>query len=198
MLRDDCLSQSLPPNLEVGSVLKTGSFWRNLKSKEVKRRYANDIYDPPEYGYRILFEGLFGWTEEPYKLSVNISTCTDCICSIYLHHKPCMFKHVGLIDIARLSDKMGMAVVAVYTPTREDPEDDESAIVNPCHFDLTPEGDIDIFYSRLSDISWSGFPAPRVKIPKKPTSEPEATQAKTAQELFELTISLYLNVVAQA
>jgi hypothetical protein len=84
-----------------------------------------------------------------------------------------MFKHVGLIDIEQLSERMGMTVVAVYTPWREDPEDDESSIVNPCHFDLRPEGDIDIFCSLLSDVSWAGFPSQTAQSPKKPTDEAE-------------------------
>jgi hypothetical protein len=195
MLRDDCLAKANPPGLEVGSVLKSGSFWRNLKSSDIKRRYMNDMLDPPEYGFRVLFNCLYGWTGEPYELSVNIRSCTDCICSIHLHPKPCMFKHVGLIDINQLSERIGMKVVAVYTPTHADPEDDESAIVNPCHFDLSPEGDIDIFCSCLQDVSWIGFPTPTAQSPKKPTNEAEITQAKDAQSLFENTISIHLNVL---
>ena len=197
MLRDDCLSQCNPPTLEVGSILKAGTFLRNLKSDDVKRRYSNDALDPPEYGFRVLFNRLYGWTGEPYELSVNISTCTDCICSICLHPKPCMFKHVGLIDIEQLSERMGMTVVAVYTPWREDPEDDESSIVNPCHFDLRPEGDIDIFCSLLSDVSWAGFPSQTAQSPKKPTDEAEKAQAKAAQREFERVFPVHLNIVTK-
>jgi hypothetical protein len=184
----------------VGSVLKAGTFWRNLKSADVKRRYSNDALDPPEYGFRILFNRLYGWAGEPYELSVNICSCTDCICSIYLHPKPCMFKHVGLIDIEQLSERMSMTVVAVYTPCREDPEDDESSIVNPCHFDLRPEGDIDIFCSLLSDVSWAGFPAQTAQTaqsPKKPTDEDEKTKAKAAQVEFERIFPIHLNIVTK-
>jgi hypothetical protein len=195
MLRDDCLAKATPPSLEVGSVLDRGSFWRNLKSSEIKRRYMNDTLNPPEYGFRISFNCLYGWTGEPYELSVNISSCTDCSCSIYLHHKPCMFKHVGLIDISQLSTILGMKVVAVYTPTRADPEDDESAIVNPCHFVLSPEGDIDIFCSFLQDVSWKGFPATAAQSPKKPTIEADIEIAKTAQDLFESAISIQFDVL---
>lgn len=190
------MSQSTPPEIKKGTVLTTGLYWRNLKKDDVKRRYRNDTSDPPKYGYRVSFEGLYGWDSEPYELSVNISSCTNCICSIWLHPAPHTFKHVGLIDIEKLSERMGMKVFAVYTPTLEDPDDDDSAIVNPCHCDLSPEGDIDVFCSLLKGVSWLEFPAHTAQSLKKPTTEDDIKKALSAQSLFENVIGIHFNVMA--
>ncbi len=190
------MSKSTPPEIKKGAVLTTGLYWRNLKKNDVRRRYSNDTSDPPEYGYRVSFERLYGWHAEPYELSVNISSCTTCICSIWLHPAPHIFKHVGLIDIEKLSERMGMKVFAVYTPTPEDPDDDDSAIVNPCHFDLSPEGDIDVFCSLLNGVSWLGFPTHTALSLKKPTTEDDIKKALGAQSLFENAISIHLDVMA--
>ena len=190
-MRDECLSRAVSPSLNEGDIVRSGFFWRNLRDDDVRKRYSKDGR-PLEYGLRIRFNKLYSWYRHPYRLSVNISTCADAQCAVHLHSNPNMFKYVGLLDLGVLVEMLGgFEVVAIYKPERIDPKDDKSDL-NPCHFDLCPDGtfDMDEFVSALGQLEWHGFPPEVRGTANMPANEEQKKAAKQAQAELDALINL--------
>ena len=190
MMRSDCLARVTPPSLREGQSVRTGFFWRNLREDDVKRRFPNDSAIPLEFGYRVKFHKLYGWHKDPYKLSVNIETCTDCQCAVHLHPSPSIFKYVALLDIEVLSEMLDSEIVAVYKPEPIE-KNDEGGDINPCHFNIMPGDDlgIDSFLSSLKRLEWYGFSLD-LEGASYPVSDHAKNEARKAQEKHNALVVL--------
>lgn len=184
MDRELCTKALRHPDCAPETERRDGHFIRNLDREGVKKRYGEDK-DPPEFGYKVRPEK---WTWEKKRewrgLSVNLATCINGqhICSILLHDKPHLFKHVVILDLEALSQEIGIVLVATYAPI-EEPNP------NPCHFNILPD-DVPIGDMMKSLVEYLQFTFPL----KFPRSDADREQALKAKKEYERVFQIVRNV----
>lgn len=169
--RATCISDAVRPSLESGAEVGRGGFLRSLKRKEVRQRYGTES-PPLRWGYKVIPD-KWRWVGG---LSVSIASCTCAECSILMHPKAEMFRHVVAIDLSQLCREIDMRLVAVYDPTLD----------NPCHFNIMPvDESIDDLCVRLKNFLALTFPQ---HLPNSAALEIKADEAvKRYSQVFQVS-----------
>lgn len=178
-----CLQQAKAPNFQHYEPVSVGMYIRNLEPDKLSNRFEKDG-KPPRFGYRVRpNKWRWDWKTEKDGLSVNSKECAGALrCSILFHATPERFQHVVIIDIAALSQALGIPVVAVYDPNPEQ---------NPCHFNLRPVGKtIQELITRLTE--WNERVCAHVK--KLPADAELVVSAERDRDAYERVFKVVVDV----
>jgi hypothetical protein len=166
-----------------------GKYYRNLKSAQVTKMYADDNNDEPAFGYRI---NNVHWKDKEAQrgFSVNCAVCMcEPKCSVLLHEHGDQYTHVGEIDLVELSNRMAQADPPVRIVAMYDPD------THVCHFNLvTPDGGVPSFMVLKDVLEELAYPNPKPK--RLPAGEREILEAKAAVEAYAAVIKIHRSVVS--
>jgi hypothetical protein len=169
-----------PQGVAPGDQAQEGLFVRSLENRHVAKRFGRDT-EPPEFGYRVkASEWTWSAKEELDGLSVDHAECVGTpACALLLHRDNVHLRHVVVIDIAMLSEDLGIPIIAVYDPNPDGAE-------NPCHYYLQPgTGSVEGLVYRLK-ITY-----PVETNPKIPRNQDAIESLRAEREQYERTFRVH-------
>src|SRR5271170_2159277 len=118
MSHEACLRDHQPTELVKGERRAAGNYYRCLESSDMTQVYQTD----PKYGHRLRPAEWTGWDDDG--VSVTDATCARRpACALHFQSRTGRRrKHVVSIDLAALSQEIGIQLAAVFDPVEETPE----------------------------------------------------------------------------